>query len=489
MHNLLRNDPAWACFQPYVSLTSVSDGFRVLTNVSTFATRGLPSIRAPDPDQFPSQVVVYTDGSCARNGSQDASAGSGIWHSPSDIRNIALRVPEALAQTSPVAELYAVQYNLALSPSRSLLCNFTDSRLAINALTVYFPQWEDRAWLGVKNRELMQSLVATLRKRRGLTAFHWVKGHSNNLGNDGADALANQGALLPVVPSSTLKLLPGGLLLPGAKLSCLSIRVACQLLAEHSPLTITKTCMRNLRTVQSAIEDRSGTKPSWSLIWKAIEHKDLSRNVRQWMWYALHGAFKLGRRWLHIPGCADRAFCQHCGREDTMSHILFECSIPGQAEIWHLARYVVEGKKVDWWEPTLGLILGAPLIRIKSSSCKPLPGSSRLLRIVLSESAHLIWSLRCERVVVHQNSPGKWWSPAHIENLWRQRINERIKIDCLMTSRSRFGRSTLSVRMVTNTWSGTLRDEGALPAQWVWQPEFLVGIRTPPHGRPAGGPR
>ncbi|KAF9028876.1 hypothetical protein BDZ89DRAFT_898370, partial [Hymenopellis radicata] len=351
----------------------------------------------------------------------------------------------------------------------------TDSRLAMNALTVYFPQWEDRAWLGVKNRELMQSLVATLRKRRGLTAFRWIKGHSGVLGNDGADALANQGALLPAVPDRTLRLLPGGLLLPGAKLSCLSIRVACKLIAERSSLTITKTCIRNLEIVQSAVEDRSGIRPNWPSIWAALDHKDLSRNVRQWMWYSLHGGFRLGRRWLHIPGCADRAFCQHCNREDTMSHILFECAIPGQAEIWNLARHVVEEKKIEWWQPTLGLVLGAPLIRIKSSSRKPLPGSTRLLRIVLSESAHLIWSLRCERVIVYQNSPEKWLSTTHIKNLWRERINERIRLDCLMTSRARFGSSALSEHTVTTTWSGTLRDEGALPAQWVRQPEFLVG--------------
>ncbi|KAF9030948.1 hypothetical protein BDZ89DRAFT_1064271, partial [Hymenopellis radicata] len=74
-----------------------------------------------------------------------------------------------------------------------------------------------------------------------------------------------------------------------------------------------------------------------------------------------------------------------------------------------------------------------------------------------------------------------------IENLWRQRIDERIRVDCRMTLVARFGSSALSVCTVTNTWSGTLQDEGALPAQWVRQPEFLVGIRTPPHDRPAGG--
>ncbi|KAF9026932.1 hypothetical protein BDZ89DRAFT_1260587 [Hymenopellis radicata] len=125
-----------------------------------------------------------------------------------------------------------------------------------------------------------------------------------------------------------------------------------------------------------------------------------------------------------------------------MSHILFECAIPGQAEIWNLARHVWR-RRNEWWQPTLGLVLGAPLIRIKSSSRKPLPGSTRLLRIVLSESAHLIWSLRCERVIVYQNSHEKWL----------ERIDERIRLDCLMTSEARFGSSALSEHTVTTTWS------------------------------------
>ncbi|KAF9026933.1 hypothetical protein BDZ89DRAFT_952551, partial [Hymenopellis radicata] len=121
VRDLLHNDPSSACFLPHVTLASVTDGFRVFTNAAAFATHRLPSIRAPDPDHFPSQVVVYTDGSCTQNGSLNACAGSGIWHSPNDARNIALRVPTALAQTSPVGELYAMQYNLSVS-HRGLFC-------------------------------------------------------------------------------------------------------------------------------------------------------------------------------------------------------------------------------------------------------------------------------------------------------------------------------------------------------------------------------
>ena len=52
------------------------------------------------------------------------------------------------------------------------------------------------------------------------------------------------------------------------------------------------------------------------------------------------------------------------------------------------------------------------------------PGKSRLLRILLSKSAHLIWVLRCERVIqetLHTNEVGK--TP------WYNKINHRLSLD------------------------------------------------------------
>ncbi|KAF9023273.1 hypothetical protein BDZ89DRAFT_1041743 [Hymenopellis radicata] len=471
-------------FHPSVELDSITHGFRIFAQNVPYMSRGLPSTRPPDPDHFPQACVVYTDGSCIMNGALNAKAGSGVWYGVYDTRNVSVPVPKVLVQSNAVGEMFAVHYSASTSPSRTMLAHVTDSRPTLAALTADFPRWEDRGWIGVKNRELVQSTVAVLRKRKGPTVFQWVKGHSGNVGNDGADELAQKAISISPEANAVVRLLPGGLLLPGAKLSSMTLRLLKETIRVRSIVPATVTCSRNLRLVQDAVDDRAGSRPTVPAVWKSLQHRDLSRNVRQWMWYALHGAYRLGRRWLHIPGCEARAFCEYCQREDSMAHILFQCDVPGREDIWKLARFVLEAKKIEWYEPTFGLVLGSPLIRLKSDARRSLPGSSRLFRIILSESAHLIWTLRCERVVENKNDPAKWLSRERIERLWSQRINERIHLDALLTSKQKFGKAALPQRLVLTTWSGTLQDEGALPTNWIGQPEFLVGICTSPRGVP-----
>ncbi|KAF9030984.1 hypothetical protein BDZ89DRAFT_900232, partial [Hymenopellis radicata] len=85
---------------------------------------------------------------------------------------------------------------------------------------------------------------------------------------------------------------------------------------------------------------------------------------------------------------------------------------------------------------------------------------------------------RCERVIENKNAPARWLTPERLQSRWIQRVNDRIRVDCLLTSRvrARFGNAALSECTVLATWSGTLQDEGALPVNWIQQPEILVGI-------------
>jgi ribonuclease HI len=83
----------------------------------------------------------------------------------------------------------------------------TDSEYSINCVTVWYKSWERNNWLKstkepVLNKDLIQGVLARIRDREALgasTQFSWIKGHSNDPGNEAADRLAVQGAQKSIV--------------------------------------------------------------------------------------------------------------------------------------------------------------------------------------------------------------------------------------------------------------------------------------------------
>jgi ribonuclease HI len=106
-------------------------------------------------------------------------------------------------QTNQRAELTAIFRALDIAPRHRDVTIVTDSRYAIDCVTVWFVKWRRNKWLTadgkpVENKDLVESILVKIEERNQLkvkTLFEWVKGHNRDPGNEAADRLAVNGAM------------------------------------------------------------------------------------------------------------------------------------------------------------------------------------------------------------------------------------------------------------------------------------------------------
>jgi hypothetical protein len=97
-----------------------------------------------------------------------------------------------------------------------------------------------------------------------------------------------------------------------------------------------------------------------------------------------------------------------------------------------------------------------------------LKGPTWLLQIILSESVHLIWVLRCERAI-----QGKQHSESEIRERWLCEINERLTTNKIMATKIKCDNGFTT--LVVNTWEQALEKQRGLPMNWINLSEVLVG--------------
>jgi hypothetical protein len=111
-------------------------------------------------------------------------------------------------------------------------------------------------------------------------------------------------------------------------------------------------------------------------------------------------------------------------------------------------------------------------------------GAKRLLQILISEAAHLIWVLRCERVIVDDSDenqaeeqiPRRTHTNTEIKSRWLKAINTRLIEDKITATKVK--RDKTSTLKVKETWELLLKKSAELPHNWVHNREVLVGRRT-----------
>lgn len=116
-------------------------------------------------------------------------------------RNVSESLPGA-RQTNQRAELTAILRALDIVPRNRDVTIITDSRYAIDCVTVWYINWRKNGWKTsagkpVENKDIVESVLAKIEERNDLkvqTLFEWIKGHANHPGNVEADKLAVNGA-------------------------------------------------------------------------------------------------------------------------------------------------------------------------------------------------------------------------------------------------------------------------------------------------------
>ena len=139
------------------------------------------------------QVVIYTDGACKGN------PGPGGWgvllqagHHRKELFGGELNT------TNNRMELTAVIEALRALKRPCDVALYLDSEYVRKGITEWIHGWKAKGWKTaakqpVKNAELWQELDHLVSTAGHRIAWHWVKGHAGDPGNEKADELANKG--------------------------------------------------------------------------------------------------------------------------------------------------------------------------------------------------------------------------------------------------------------------------------------------------------
>lgn len=138
----------------------------------------------PMPEKSISKVLIYADGSCLKNGSEQAQAGAGVVLMTEDRRRIKLKACYLGALTNQKAEILACAVGLESLRSPAQVQIFSDSRYVIETMT-----GKNRM---KSNREFWERLInASLTHQ---IEWNWMLGHTGDAFQETADRLSRAAA-------------------------------------------------------------------------------------------------------------------------------------------------------------------------------------------------------------------------------------------------------------------------------------------------------
>ncbi|KAG1859325.1 hypothetical protein DFJ58DRAFT_715721 [Suillus subalutaceus] len=218
----------------------------------------------------------------------------------------------------------------------------------------------------------------------------------------------------------------------------------------------------NIAMTQYTICDINGETPTSNQIWLLIRAREIPTSVPGFLWKC--------EFWDKIPHCENRGKCGLCDSPESMEHILLDCDNSSTSRIiWKAASDLWCKREPNWPEIRFGMILRCNLATFSNTKGKTKVGATRLFKILVTESAHLIWKIRCQWTIKYGGDKEKYHSDTEIINRWIHAINMRLKFDQLLTDSTRYGKKAIKIDTVLQTWSGLLKNEDSLPDNWIRQ--------------------
>ena len=109
-------------------------------------------------------IIIYTDGSCPNNGSNEARCGIGVHfsnHNKIKMKDVS-QEKDIKDSTKNKAELLAIECALQLCSEKKIknkIIIYTDSKYSIHCITLWYPKWvEENKLEGKKNIDIIQKI-------------------------------------------------------------------------------------------------------------------------------------------------------------------------------------------------------------------------------------------------------------------------------------------------------------------------------------------
>ncbi|KAF9022107.1 hypothetical protein BDZ89DRAFT_1197489 [Hymenopellis radicata] len=237
------------------------------------------------------------------------------------------------------------------------------------------------------------------------------------------------------------------------KLKGLTQRTAYTILKKNLVVKRRQATENNLDRIKFALKDINGKAPTKSAIWKSVRGSNTSKKSQMFRWRGIHEAHATGNFFARMENLGHLAMCPKCGETESLEHVLLECEAGAHETVWSIARKLWESAGETWPVLSFGLLIGCGAAQPSKEKTKASrDGQNRLFQKLVSEGSFLIWKLRNERRIEHEEDTNFEQSGREIKNRFMAVLKAAAKADFAMTSVAKYGKQAIKKELVKDTW-------------------------------------